>query len=704
MCSFGVFQFPFSVQTTSRKKLKPGSIPTLMMPMKSHATNAKQRRKIERSEYVQPKSKSYIYRSFKDLSLRVKNLKLAEWIVVCSEDRVILQKQEADCFIPRYEICIDDSLGYYIQVYGWLLPEDHPLYTVHHRSMRNISASNLVADLEKYKICCGSSVTLASMHTVNHIVPRKFDPLIEESNIRHKATEFCRSVNCMMICLTEKCQECNKAENYVRKKFKNRQRNLATASKLNAPIATTHPEKLKLTIQGQRLKCSQLEAELDKMRTELQKNTVLVDNELGKDFSSIINESQDSDMTPFMKLFWQEQKKLFSHSIKGQRYHPMIIRFCLSLQSKSPAAYKEFRDALGRKNGGILTLPCKRTLRDYKNWIRPKCGFNDDVVLELIGITDKYFGVQRYVVLLFDEMKIRADLVYDKNSNELIGFVDLGAPDVNFGVLEEVTELASHVLLFMVRGLATDLCFSLAYFATKGAVSYELFTLFWEAIGVLELNNLWVIASTSDGASSNRRFIKMHADEQSDETASVVYYTVNHFSPDRNIYFFSDAPHLVKTLRNCLYHSGSGTCTRYMWKDGKYLPWQYIVQLYDEDQENGLKLLPKITSDHIQLSSYSAMRVNLAAQVLSSTVAAVLKECGSPDASETSNLCKMMDDFFDCLNVRSLKEHKLKRKPFLAPYTSVSDPRFEYLENAFLNYFKEWQKSIADCSGGWQRY
>ena len=59
----------------------------------------------------------------------------------------------------------------------------------------------------------------------------------------------------------------------------------------------------------------------------------------------------------------------------------------------------------------------------------------------------------------------------------------------------------------------------------------------------------------------------------------------------------------------------------------------------------------------------------------------------------------MMDDFFDCLNVRSRKEHKLKRKPFLAPYTSVSDPRFDFLENEFLNYFKEWQKSIADRQG-----
>ena len=36
------------------------------------------------------------------------------------------------------------------------------------------------------------------------------------------------------------------------------------------------------------------------------------------------------------------------------------------------------------------------------------------------------------------------------------------------------------------------------------------------------------------------------------------------YAPHRFIYFFSDAPHLLKTTRNCLYHSGSGTCTRYV--------------------------------------------------------------------------------------------------------------------------------------------
>ena len=61
------------------------------------------------------------------------------------------------------------------------------------------------------------------------------------------------------------------------------------------------------------------------------------------------------------------------------------------------------------------------------------------------------------------------------------------------------------------------------------------------------------------------------------------------------------------------------------------------------------------------------MRVNLAAQVLSASVAAVLKSLGPPEATATAKLCEMVDSFFDCLNVRSRTEHGRKRKPFLVP-------------------------------------
>ena len=55
--------------------------------------------------------------------------------------------------------------------------------------------------------------------------------------------------------------------------------------------------------------------------------------------------------------------------------------------------------------------------------------------------------------------------------------------------------------------------------------------------------------------------------------------------------------------------------------------------LYYEDLESGLHLMPKITLDHLNLTSYSKMNVHLAAQVLSTTVSNVLKEFGPGNAA-----------------------------------------------------------------------
>ena len=171
-------------------------------------------------------------------------------------------------------------------------------------------------------------------------------------------------------------------------------------------------------------------------------------------------------------------------------------------------------------------------------------------------------------------MKIRSNLVYHKESGELIGFVDLGDPDVNYSTLQEENELATHAFVFFVRGLATDLSFNLAYFAKTGITSYQLFPLFWKAVSILELTvNLWVTGTCCDGASPKRKFFLLHKEIDGGANRDVVYRTVNLYSPDRFICFFSDAPHLVKTARNCLYNSGFGLSTRYMWNDGDFIIW-----------------------------------------------------------------------------------------------------------------------------------
>ena len=124
-----------------------------------------------------------------------------------------------------------------------------------------------------------------------------------------------------------------------------------------------------------------------------------------------------------------------------------------------------------------------------------------------------------------------------------------------------------------------------------------------------------------------------------------------------------------------------------MWNNNYFLIWPHILQIFNEDMENSLKLLPSTKSDHVQLRPNSVMRVNLAAQVLSSTMSAMLENFGPLNAIETAKFCKMMNIFFHCLNVRSLEEYMKKRKPNLAPYQDINDPRFYFLENDFLQYF-----------------
>ena len=83
--------------------------------------------------------------------------------------------------------------------------------------------------------------------------------------------------------------------------------------------------------------------------------------------------------------------------------------------------------------------------------------------------------------------------------------------------------------------------------------------LFWRAVCLLEVScKLKVIAAVSDGASANRKFLKMHRNLDGEAGKSTTNRTINLYAPNGYIWFFADVPHLVKTVRNCIYHSGFG--------------------------------------------------------------------------------------------------------------------------------------------------
>ncbi len=56
---------------------------------------------------------------------------------------------------------------------------------------------------------------------------------------------------------------------------------------------------------------------------------------------------------------------------------------------------------------------------------------------------------KRFVVIIFDELKVRESLVYDKHSSQVIGFVHLGEVDNHVNKLENENcrpEIATHVI------------------------------------------------------------------------------------------------------------------------------------------------------------------------------------------------------------------------------------------------------------------
>ena len=83
-----------------------------------------------------------------------------------------------------------------------------------------------------------------------------------------------------------------------------------------------------------------------------------------------------------------------------------------------------------------------------------------------------------------------------------------------------------------------------------------------------------------------------------------------------------------------------------MQKNGQFILWKHIRHLYEKMngmavQSKGLSLVPKVKMEHINLTSYSRMRVDLAAQVNSwKSVHLVLCVCSllPARASEQGNV------------------------------------------------------------------
>ena len=509
--------------------MKEGVLPTLNLPVKSipktehkqRPTTSLEKRQLFHEQHSTEQSDSpqpSVYKDFNDFAQRVQKLKLKScWTILFHNEFIEINckfDNEEDLMLPYIQIYVNKDLSYCIRCFGWLLSTEHQIFSSH-PSFTYVTLNNFICILNGYQLCSGLDLVefKQATHLQHHIVPKQFNFLksCPESPVTQK--EFIRSLQCkvLVVCPTSKCISCKQLEVKTRSELNYKKVSSAAPAKLNAPIKFTSSDRVKATIQSHRLENTLLKNKITEMATELKKNSMDIDSELNNDLVDIFKGIPHDKVPPFMRLFWEEQQKYLKTSHSSQiRYHPAIIKFCLSIAAKSPAAYNQLR--LDSKEGnGILVLPSQRTLRDYRNYIRPQQGFNPEVIKELSHKIRNFTSSERFITILFDEMKVQEDLVWDRSTGQLIGFIDLGDSTLNESTFKNVKKLATHVLVFIAKSVKNPLTYSFANFATDGITSYQLYNIFWKAVSILELScQLKVIAAVSDGASPNRKFVKMN--------------------------------------------------------------------------------------------------------------------------------------------------------------------------------------------------
>lgn len=127
--------------------------------------------------------------------------------------------------------------------------------------------------------------------------------------------------------------------------------------------------------------------------------------------------------------------------------------------------------------------------------------------------------------------------------------------------------------------------------------------------------------------------------------------------------------------------------------------------MQEKDSGNEFKA-HKLTQSHVQLTAFSRMRVSLAAQVLSMSAGEALEKLKHDEdfkdivSSELITFLKLCSRFFDCLNgSEDLQGLRHKLNDDLLPYTTVNDPRFEFLEQTVQPCFDNWLNDVSQREG-----
>jgi len=300
---------------------------------------------------------------------------------------------------------------------------------------------------------------------------------------------------------------------------------------------------------------------------------------------------------------------------------------------KSPTAYNFLR----LQN---INLPAPSTIRRWIGQSTFLPGLSGTFFSHIKKKFEHKTNNEKSCSISFDEMYIKEFLEYSKDYDFIEGFED-------FGHYGRTSKSANCVMVFMARGLYSPWKFPVAYFLAHSGVKHKLLKdLIIDVLSELFKSGLCPKVLVCDQGTNNQSALKSLGVDENNP-----YF----FVENNKIYSIFDVPHLIKSLRNnligCSFEKDNMTVAAF----------SDIAATHEIDKKNiKSKALLKITEAHINPSSFQKMRVKLAVQLFSHTMASTIRTCietnelKSKTAKNTSDFVEFINKLFDCLNSRTL--------------------------------------------------
>ncbi|GES77572.1 hypothetical protein GLOIN_2v1773882 [Rhizophagus clarus] len=275
-------------------------------------------------------------------------------------------------------------------------------------------------------------------------------------------------------------------------------------------VAHASQEVLAKKIQLQRKKIANQEQIIHTLQVQLQRKVEEEEEKVSDELGQIAKEvacdviKKKIDLSSFNPMF-RELIKIQSGKANGVRYHPMFIRWAISVYSRAGhAAYDAMK--------GIMRLPSISTIKNYINESQQHSGWQNKTVYHILEkMAVENIGLlwsqrdNRYVGYLdFENEKEELQSFLMQCEKELQGENTSNLPnpkDNNQGLATQVHQIIWH-------SATCNFAYPVAYYGINTLTAYEINKILFQLAANLECIGIHTYESVCDGAGENRNHIK----------------------------------------------------------------------------------------------------------------------------------------------------------------------------------------------------